>query len=74
MFENLRNAINAAEWVLANLEWAKNNAVSELDALNNREDGLTDWEESEKKELAAKLDAISAVEKCMAKFVKNELT
>ena len=72
MFKNLRNAINAAEWILNNLEWCKNNAISELDALNAREDGLTDWEESEKKELAAKLDAYNAVVLCMKKFVKAD--
>ena len=72
MFENLRNAINAAEWILNNLQWAKENAVSELDALNNREDSLNDWEESEKRELAAKLDAYNAVVLCMKKFVKQD--
>ena len=72
MFENLRNAINAAEWILTNLEWCKNNAISELDALNSSTEPLSEWEESAKKELAAKLDAYNAVVLCMKKFVKAD--
>ena len=49
MFEEMRNAINAAENVLSQLQWRKSSIISSLDEYNNRTDELTDWELSEKK-------------------------
>lgn len=73
MFTKLRNAINAAEWVLSNLEWAEKNLkydIGELDG--HREQGeFTEWDAEFYSELATKLDALNAVKKCLAKFVKD---
>ena len=73
MFDEMRNAINAAENVLSQLQWRKSSIVSSLDEYNNREDELTDWELSEKKQFATELDLIIDIEKHVQKWVKSQI-
>lgn len=69
----MRNAINAAENVISNLKWRKDSLIEQLDAYNNREDELNDWEVSEKKQLATELDLMNEVEKYIMKWVKTQI-
>lgn len=73
MFTEIRNAINAAEWILSNLEWAEKNLMSSIDENNERRKTgeFSEWDKEEAAELASKLDALNAVKKCLAKFVKD---
>lgn len=73
MFTELRNAINAAEWILSNLEWAEKNLMSSIDESNEKlkSEDFTEWDKEEAAELSAKLDALNAVKKCLVKFVKD---
>lgn len=73
MFEEMRNAINAAENVLSQLKWRKTSITNSLDEYNNREDELTDWELSEKKQYATELDLIYDIEKHVQKWVKSQI-
>ena len=73
MFDEMRNAINAAENVLSHLQWRKSSIVSSLDVYNNREDELTDWELSEKKQYVTELDLIIDIEKHIQKWVKSQI-
>lgn len=73
MFEEMRNAINAAENVLSQLQWRKSSIISSLDEYNNRTDELTDWELSEKKQYATELDLIYDIEKHVQKWVKSQI-
>lgn len=73
MFDEMRNAINAAENVISQLQWRKSSIVSSLDEYNNREDELTDWELSEKKQYATELDLIIEIEKHVQKWVKSQI-
>lgn len=73
MFEEMRNAINAAENVLSQLQWRKTSIVNSLDEYNNREDELTDWELSEKKQYATELELIYDIEKHVQKWVKSQI-
>ena len=73
MFEEMRNAINAAENVLSQLQWRKTSITNSLDEYNNREDELTDWELSEKKQYATELDLIYDIEKHVQKWVKSQI-
>lgn len=73
MFTEIRNAINAAEWILSNLEWAEKNLMSSIDENNERRKtgDFSEWDKEEAAELACKLDALNAVKKCLTKFVKD---
>lgn len=73
MFDEMRNAINAAENVISQLKWRKDSLIEQLDAYNNREDELNDWELSEKKQLATELDLMYEVEKHIMKWVKTQI-
>lgn len=73
MFDEMRNAINAAENVISQLKWRKDSLIEQLDAYNNREDELNDWELSEKKQLATELDLMYEVEKHITKWVKSQI-
>lgn len=51
MFDEMRNAINAAEDVINQLKWKKESLSSSLDLYNNRikeGDELAEWEVSDK--------------------------
>ena len=69
----MRNAINAAENVLSQLQWRKTSIINSLDEYNNRDDELTDWELSEKKQYATELDLIYDIEKHVQKWVKSQI-
>ena len=73
MFDEMRNAINAAENVASQLKWRKDSLTSQLDEYNNREGELNDWEVSEKKQLATELDLVNEVEKFITKWVKSQI-
>lgn len=73
MFEEMRNAINAAESVLSQLQWRKSSLVSSLDEYHNREDELTDWERSDMRQYATELDLIYDIEKHVQKWVKSQI-
>lgn len=76
MFDEMRNAINAAEDVINQLKWKKESLVSSLDMYNNRVqngDELTEWEVSDKKQYAIELDLIDEVEKHVMKWVKSQM-
>lgn len=73
MFTEIKNAINAAEWILGNLEWAEKNLMSNIDENNERRISgeCSEWDKEEAADLACKLDALNTVKKCLAKFVKD---
>lgn len=73
MFDEMRNAINAAENVVSRFKWRKDSLISQLDEYNSREDELNDWEDSEKKQIAIELDLINEVEKYITKWVKSQI-
>ena len=76
MFDEMRNAINAAEDVINQLKWKKDSLASSLDMYNMRVqngDELTDWELSDKKQYAIELDLIDEVEKHVMKWVKSQM-
>lgn len=58
MFDEMRNAINAAEDVINQLKWKKESLVNSLDMYNNRVqngDELTEWEVSDKNSMLLSL-------------------
>ncbi len=76
MFDEMRNAINAAETVINQMKYRKDSLTDTLSNYNDRilaGDGLTDWEESERKECATELDLINDVEKFIMKWVKSQI-
>lgn len=72
MFKEIRSIINAADSVMQNLSYFKENAESELERLNAIEDP-DEWDNARKIEYAAQLDAYNEVQKALMKWVKNQL-
>lgn len=70
MFTNLKNRVSAAETIMHDLEWTKKNAY---DTIKAHEDEPLEWSESVIAETKALLDGIEAVEKALAKFVKEAM-
>lgn len=70
MFTNLKNRVSAAEEIMRELEWKKQNA---LDTIKAHENEPLEWSDSVIAESKAVLDGIEAVEKALAKFVKEAM-
>ena len=73
MFEELRYALNAAEWVWSDLEWKKESVLRDIDNYSEsvKNDPDDTWAKNCLNEAAARLDVLNAVEIAIRKYVKN---
>ncbi len=70
MFTILKNRVSAAEEIMRELEWKKQNAY---DTIKAHESDPVEWSESVIAESKALLEGIDAVEKALARFVKEAM-
>ena len=74
MFTELKNAIDASDWILNNLKWSYDNLISEIESCKNEVENSGDKYYAELlQEDKVKLEAYEAVKLALQKFVKSKV-
>lgn len=72
MYTEIKNAINAAEDLEAQLSWYKKNLIDEIERFEGMEE-RDEWDNARLAQTSAKLDLYNHIMLCAHKWVKSQL-
>ena len=73
MFEELRAAMNAADWLWSDLSWKKESVIRDIENYSAQAEADPDdsWCKNCLAEAKARLDVLNAIEAAIRKYVKS---